>query len=503
MKHRMIITGLAAGFATVAGKADAGTSGTHAQMPNVVFILADDLGYGDTGCYGQERFGTPNIDSLAANGMRFTRFYSGTTVSAPSRACLLTGQHSGHAAVRGNIETPPEGQYPLPVTETIFSMFKDYGYVTGTFGKWGLGAPGSTGEPAHQGVDEFFGYNCQLLAHNYYPDHLWDNSTKITLEENSGGQYGTYAQDLIHQKALEFIDRHSESPFFLFLPYILPHAELIVPKDSILAKFSGRYPETPYNGCDSGPAFRKGGYCSQPEPRATFAAMVSRLDMYVGQVIDRLQENGILGNTVIIFASDNGPHIEGGADPEFFDSNGIFRGIKRDLYEGGIRVPFIIAWEGVVSPGSENRDAFVFWDLYPTFRDILSRTGDGSRKKTQDTADKCADGISILPALTGTGRQRHHKMLYFEFHEDGGRQAVISGDMKLIKLHASSENGQIWELYDLKNDPSETVNLLDAEHTSARYRKIAARLRKIMQQEHVADPVWPLLDCELRQAQAN
>lgn len=231
--------------------------------------------------------------------------------------------------------------------------------------------------------------------------------------------------------------------------------------------------------------------------------MVSRLDMYVGQVIDRLQENGILGNTVIIFASDNGPHIEGGADPEFFDSNGIFRGIKRDLYEGGIRVPFIIAWEGVVSPGSENRDAFVFWDLYPTFRDILSRTGDGSRRKTQDTADKCADGISILPALTGTGRQRHHKMLYFEFHEDGGRQAVISGDMKLIKLHASSENGQIWELYDLKNDPSETVNLLDAEHTSARYRKIAARLRKIMQQEHVADPVWPLLDCELRQAQAN
>ena len=185
-----------------------------------------------------------------------------------------------------------------------------------------------------------------------------------------------------------------------------------------------------------------------------------------------------------------------------------FRGIgwlERPVihYEGGIRVPFIIAWEGVVSPGSENRDAFAFWDLYPTFRDILSRTGDGSRRKTQDTVDKCADGISILPALTGTGRQRHHKMLYFEFHEDGGRQAVISGDMKLIKLHASSENGQIWELYDLKNDPSETVNLLDAEHTSARYRKIAARLRKIMQQEHVADPVWPLLDCELRQAQAN
>lgn len=503
MKHRMIITGLAAGFATVAGKADAGTSGTHVQMPNVVFILADDLGYGDTGCYGQERFDTPNIDSLAANGMRFTRFYSGTTVSAPSRACLLTGQHSGHASVRGNIETPPEGQYPLPATETIFSMFKDYGYVTGTFGKWGLGAPGSTGDPARQGVDEFFGYNCQLLAHNYYPDHLWDNSTKITLEENSGGQYGAYAQDLIHQKALEFIDRHSESPFFLFLPYILPHAELIVPKDSILAKFSGRYPETPYNGCDSGPAFRKGGYCSQPEPRATFAAMVSRLDMYVGQVIDRLQANGILGNTVIIFASDNGPHIEGGADPEFFDSNGIFRGIKRDLYEGGIRVPFIIAWEGVVSPGSENGDAFAFWDLYPTFQDILSRTGDGSREMTQDTMDKCADGISILPALTGIGKQRHHKMLYFEFHEDGGRQAVISGDMKLIKLHASSENGQIWELYDLKNDPSETVNLLDAEHTSARYRKIAARLRKIMQHEHVADPVWPLLDCELRQAQAN
>ena len=225
MKHKFAITGLAIGCsaainAAATGKDSPDTGCTH--KPNIVFILADDLGYGDIGCYGQEKFSTPNIDSLAARGMRFTRFYSGTTVSAPSRACLLTGLHSGHAPVRGNIETPPEGQYPLPPGRNIFRIFQKHGYITGSFGKWGLGAPGSTGEPARQGIDEFFGYNCQLLAHNYYPDHLWENGRKIVLEDNSDGQYGTYAQDMIHEKALEFIDNNSDSTFFLFLPYCIP-----------------------------------------------------------------------------------------------------------------------------------------------------------------------------------------------------------------------------------------------------------------------------------------
>ena len=496
MKHKFAITGLAIGCsaainAAATGKDSPDTGCTH--KPNIVFILADDLGYGDIGCYGQEKFSTPNIDSLAARGMRFTRFYSGTTVSAPSRACLLTGLHSGHAPVRGNIETPPEGQYPLPPGRNIFRIFQKHGYITGAFGKWGLGAPGSTGEPARQGIDEFFGYNCQLLAHNYYPDHLWENDRKIVLEDNSDGQYGTYAQDMIHEKALEFIDNNSDSTFFLFLPYVLPHAELLVPEDSIIAMFRGMYPETPYRGCDSGPAFRKGGYCSQPEPRATFAAMVYRLDTYVGQIVERLKANGIYGNTIIIFASDNGPHMEGGADPEFFNSNGIYRGLKRDLYEGGIRVPFIAAWEGRIRPGSESSHPAAFWDIMPTFLEILEENGNKPGKAVKPL---CHDGISILPELTGKGKQRKHGFFYFEFQEEGGKQAVIAGDMKLIRLNVSGGDDQVWELYDLKDDPSETANLLETRHPDKKYRKAASKLRRIMQREHESNPAWPLLQHE-------
>ena len=315
------------------------------QKPNVVFILADDLGYGDLSCYGQEKFETPNIDRIAQNGMRFTQCYSGTTVSAPSRSCLLTGMHSGHTYIRGNIELDPEGQYPLPENAyTFFHAFKDAGYKTAAFGKWGLGFIGSTGDPKKQGCDTFYGYNCQLLAHSYYPDHLWDNDQRVELKDNVlEVQYGkgTYSQDLIHGKALEFLDKMSaDEPFFMWYPTIIPHAELIVPEDSIIKKFRGKFPEKPYKGVEPGnPGFRKGGYCTQFYPHATFAAMVTRLDVYVGQIIDKLKEKGLYDNTIIIFASDNGPHMEGGADPDFFNSNGIYRGYKRDLYEGGIRVP--------------------------------------------------------------------------------------------------------------------------------------------------------------------
>ena len=363
------------------------TSSLAAQeRPNVLFILADDLGYGDLSCYGQERFETPAIDALALEGMRFTQAYAGTTVSAPSRSCLLTGMHSGHTYVRGNIEREPEGQYPLPAeAHTIFHVFKEAGYKTAAFGKWGLGFVGTTGDPQAQGCDTFFGFNCQLLAHSYYPDHLWDNSQRVDLKDNVlQVQYGrgTYAPDLIHQKALEYLDNaSSDEPFFLWYPTILPHAELIVPEDSIIRKFRGKYPEKAFQGTEPGhPAFRKGGYCTQLYPHATFASMVTRLDVYVGQLVEKLKEKGLYDNTIIIFASDNGPHKEGGADPDFFNSNSIYRGYKRDLYEGGIRIPLIVSWPGHVQAGTETDFMCAFWDMMPTFCDIPFACVDGAER---------------------------------------------------------------------------------------------------------------------------
>lgn len=449
-------------------------SASSHQKPNVVFIVTDDLGYGDLSCYGQEKFQTPNIDRLALNGTRFTRSYSGTTVSAPSRASLMTGLHTGHAPIRGNKEIKPEGQFPLPAgTFTLFHLFKKAGYTTGAFGKWGLGQPGSTGDPNNQGIDEFYGYNCQLLAHNYYPSHLWHNQTKIEFPENDNGQFGAYSQDLIQEKTLEFIDNHSKKPFFLFVPMVLPHAELVVPEDSIIQQLRGKFEEKPYKGVDSGPAFRKGGYMSQESPRATHAAMVSRIDMYVGQIIRKLKEAGVYENTLIIFTSDNGPHREGGGDPDFFNSNGIYRGYKRDLYEGGIRVPTIISWQGNVPSGKESNFPFAFWDYMPTFAAL---TG-------QDAPDN-TDGIDILPTLLDKGDQGERDYLYFEFLEQGGRQAVIQGDWKL--LHLNIRGGGLYELYNLASDPAENHNLLDL------YPQKAAALREIMQKARTEDSNWPL-----------
>lgn len=452
------------------------------RKPNVVFIIADDLGYGDLSCYGQEKFRTPNIDRLALEGMRFTQCYSGTTVSAPSRACLLTGLHSGHAPIRGNKEVQPEGQMSLPAdVNSIFRIFKEAGYVTGAFGKWGLGAPGAIGAPNKQGVDKFFGYNCQLLAHNYYPDHLWENEKRLELTGNYNGGFGTYAQDLIQKKGLEFLDQNKNRPFFLFLPYVLPHAELIVPEDSIIQKFRGKFPEKPYYGCDSGPAFRKGGYCSQTEPHATFAAMIYRLDVYVGQVVDKLKELGIYDNTILVFCSDNGPHMEGGADPDFFNSNGIYRGYKRDVYEGGIRVPFIVVWPQVVKQGQTDFMCS-FWDMLPTFAQLtgleLGRT----------------DGVSLMPLLTGKGKQQEHDHFYFEFQEMGGRQAVRKGDWKLVRLQVSQGDQAVLELYNLAADPSEIHNL------SAERPDKVQELLTLMEQDHVYDPNWPLLKEEIEKA---
>jgi len=465
----MKLTSIAAGFTLTAF-----TPLYAQQKPNVVFIVADDLGYGDLSCYGQEKFQTPHIDRLALSGTRFTRSYSGTTVSAPSRASLMTGLHTGHTPVRGNKEMEPEGQYPLPAeTFTLFHLFKNAGYATGAFGKWGLGQPGSTGDPNNQGVDVFFGYNCQRLAHNYYPDHLWHNQTKIELPENNEGQFGTYAQDMIQSKALEFIDKQSKRSFFLYVPMVLPHAELVVPEDSIIRQLRGRFEEIPYKGVDSGPHFRKGGYMSQEYPHATHASMVKRIDLYVGQIIDKLKETGVYENTLIIFTSDNGPHFEGGGDPDFFNSNGICRGYKRDLYEGGIRVPTIISWQKKVPAGRENSFPFAFWDYLPTFAQLLKQK-----------APTGTDGISVLPTIMGEKGQKKHDYFYFEFQEQGGRQAIIQGDWKL--LHLDVRKGGRFELYNLASDPSENHNLI------ALFPLKATELKEMMKAARTDHPDWPL-----------
>ena len=468
----------------------AGACSGHRQAetpPNIVFILADDLGWGDLSCYGQKFFSTPNIDGLAANGIRFTQCYSGTTVSAPSRSCLLTGMHSGHTPVRGNLELDPEGQFPLPEgISTIFSDMRQAGYRTGAFGKWGLGYIGTSGDPANQGIDEFYGFNCQKLAHSYYADHIWHNSERIDLQDNTDAVpygEGTYIPDLIHSQALEFLESSVKDgkPFFMWYPTTIPHAELIVPQDSIIDRFRGKFPETPYHGVDSGPGFRTGGYCSQEYPHATFAAMVTRLDVYVGEIIAKLKELGVYDNTIIIFSSDNGPHLEGGADPDFFDSNGPWRGYKRDVYEGGIRVPMIVSWKGHTLSGSQSDFICSFWDVMPTLRSLTGASEESLERM---------DGVSLLPVLEGREGQKEHEYLYFEFQELGGRQAVRKGDWKLVHLNVRSDDS-VYELYNLADDPGETLDL------SGQYPEILSELKGIMEKSHIPNPDFPLLKDEI------
>lgn len=474
------------GALAAAGSALAGCSQTQEPpKPNVVFILADDLGWGDLSCYGQTKFETPNIDALAQRGMLFTQCYSGTTVSAPSRSCLLTGTHSGHTWIRGNLRMPPEGQFPLPEgAETIFHDFRNAGYTTGAFGKWGLGPVGSTGDPNAQGVDKFFGYNCQTLAHSYYPDHLWDNGQKVVLEDNVDeipyGE-GTYSADLIHNEAIEFMEDAVKEgkPFFVWYPTTIPHAELIVPQDSIIAKFKGKFPETPYKGEDLGdPRFRIGGYCSQEYPHATFAAMVTRLDHYVGEIVQKLKDLGVYDNTIIIFSSDNGPHLEGGADPDFFNSNGPWKGYKRDLYEGGIRVPMIVQWPGHIAEGKQTDFMCSFWDMMPTFRTIIN----------PEAQVDSLDGISLLPLLEGRNGQKEHDYLYFEFAERMS-QAARKGPWKLIRLDIEGKNDH-YELYNIENDPGEEHNL------AAENPEKVEELKAIMAEAHVPNSNFPLFDGE-------
>jgi arylsulfatase A len=313
------------------------------QKPNVIFILADDMGYGDLGCYGQTLIETANIDKLASGGIRFTQFYAGTSVCAPSRASLMTGLHTGHTPIRGNYEVKPEGQLPLPAaTYTMPELFKAAGYKTGAFGKWGMGFPGSEGDPVNQGIDQFYGYNCQRESHNFFPGHLWDNLKRVELNNTLTRQVD-YAPELIQKKAISFMEHNSSAPFFMYMAYTLPHAGLQLPDgDKTFEYYKKKFSEQPKNVKSE---WDGSGYQPQAYPHAAYAAMVTKLDAYVGELVSKLKELGLEKNTLIIFTSDNGPHREGGNDPEFFNSSGGFKGIKRQLTEGGIKEPVIANWQ--------------------------------------------------------------------------------------------------------------------------------------------------------------
>lgn len=442
------------------------------KKPNIIYILADDLGYGDVSYQGQQKFKTPNIDQLAAEGLVFSQHYSGSTVCAPSRSALMTGQHTGHTFVRGNREVQPEGQVPLPAgTQTVARLLQQAGYKTGAFGKWGLGFPGSEGDPQNQGFDEFFGFNCQRMAHNYYPYYLWHNQEKVYLEGNAGTSTGEYGPKVIHNEALKFLENNKDKPFFMYYPTVLPHAEMFAPEE-YMAKYRGKFlPEKSYAGYDEGPNYRQGPYGSQPEAHAAQAAMINVLDDFVGEIVAKLKELGIADNTLIIFTSDNGPHLEAGADPVYFNSNGPLRGFKRDLYEGGIRVPFVAWWPAKINPGKTDHIS-AFWDFLPTVAELISADVTGE-----------IDGISYLPTLLGKSKkQKEHNFLYWEFHEKGLTQAVRMKEWKAVR---KGLEGPI-ELYNLSDDLGEEN---DVAGTNI---EIVENIKKLLSGVRTDSKIWPV-----------
>ena len=444
------------------------------ETPNVIYILADDLGWGDIGVYGQEKIETPNIDKLASQGMLYTQHYSGCTVSAPSRSSLLTGLHTGHSPIRGNRELEGEGQEPMSgESYTMAEMFKDAGYATAVFGKWGLGYPGSEGDPNMQGFDEFFGYNCQRQAHRYYPMHLWHNQEKVVMEGNDFKNMVTYAPDVIHDKAIDYITTSAkkDSPFFMYLALVQPHAELLAPEDEIIQKYRGRITEEhPYSSPKSGGNYGSEDfdvkyYNSQKEPRATYASMVERVDRYVGDVMAKVEELGIADNTIIIFSSDNGAHIEGGADINYFNSTGSVSGHKRTMTEGGIRVPMIVRWNNKIAKGVVNDRISAFWDVMPTMADILG----------VELAQ--TDGISMLGEWSGT-EQKQHDFLYWEYAAGKGEMAVRMGDYKAIRSGLNKKADAKIAIYNLKEDPRELTDI------ASECPELVSQAKEIMEREH-------------------
>lgn len=459
---------LIAVLALLAFARSSGASAAEPARPNIVFILADDLGMYELGCYGQKKIRTPNIDKLAADGMRFTQFYTGNAVCAPSRCVLMTGKHAGHAFIRDNMSVKPEGQYPIPADSvTVAKLLKTGGYTTGAAGKWGLGPMDSTGSPLKQGFDMFFGYNCQGHAHNYYPSWLWKNDKKINLEGNNDSFSGkTYSHDLMEAEALAFIKENREKPFFLYVPFTIPHLSLQVPDDS-LDEYRGKWEETPFEG-------GKGGYGPQKYPRAAYAGMVTRMDRSVGRIMELIKQLKLDDNTIVFFSSDNGP-IGGyaGTDAKFFESLGPLRAMKGSLYEGGIRTPFIVRWPGKVKPGSTSDLVGSFCDVLPTLCDLAGVS-----------IPKEIDGLSVAPTILGKGQQAQHEFFYWEFPSGGGQQAVRMGDWKGVRQNMSKKI--VTELFNLKDDVGETTNLADKQP------KIVAKMEAIMKREHTPSSVFPL-----------
>ena len=442
-----------------AGQAPRGTK------PNIILIHADDLGYGDLSVYGQTNFQTPSLDRLAKNGIRFTHYYSGSTVCAPSRAALMTGRHTGHTFVRGN------GEFPLPENETtIANSLRDAGYRTAIVGKWGLGQPGTTGQPDKKGFEYSFGFLDHRHAHRQYTDHLYRNAQQVAVDAERD-----YANDLFTTEARAFIEKDDAKPFFLYLNYTVPHAELRVPEDS-LAPFRDKFREKPFANpaadarTERPPDKRSIGYRSQPTPKAAFAAMIVRMDRDIGTLVDALRAKGIDRRTLVMFTSDNGPHQEGGADPTYFKSSGGLRGIKRDLYEGGIRVPMIASWPGTIPAGRVSAHPAAHWDLFPTLAELAgAKTPAG------------LDGRSIARALRGQ-RQPAPEFLYWEFHERGFQQAVRMGRWKAVRLTKDSP----LELYDLETDPREQNNVAAAN------AKIVARIDAYLKTARTESTQWPI-----------
>lgn len=430
------------------------------RKPNIIYILLDDAGYGDFGCYGQKKFDTPHVDRLAAEGMKFTQHYSGSTVCAPTRCVLMTGRHTGHCSVRGNREHKPVGQEPMSATETtIAELLQDAGYRTGGFGKWGLGYPGSVGDPLNKGFDVFYGYNCQRNAHTYYPTWLYDNDKKIALDGK------TYSHDLIMDRALEFIRDSKDKPFFCFLPMTIPHAAMHVP-GAYSEPFKKKWPQ--FND-------KIGRYAGPPvkNPIAAFAGMMVKMDEDVGRVMALVKELGLDENTVVMFSSDNGPHKEGGHDPVFFDSNGPLTGFKRDLTEGGIRAPMLVRWPGKVKPGTVSDHISAHWDVLPTVCDIA-----GIKVPAN------IDGLSMLPTLQENDAQKQHDYLYWAFYERGGKQAVRMGKWKAIQRNLNKNADSPVLLYDLEADLAEQTDV------AAKHPQIVAKMKAIFKEAYEPNDNW-------------
>jgi arylsulfatase A-like enzyme len=437
------------------------------RLPSIIFILADDLGYGDLGCYGQRQIKTPNIDALAEEGMRFTSCYAGSAVCAPSRATLMTGKHTGHVRIRGN------GDFSLQAEDlTVAELLKASGYRTACIGKWGLGNHGSSGVPGKKGFDEWLGYLDQVHAHDYYPTYLFRSNIKgeemvVTFPENEASHKGQYSDDLFTDSALNFIKINKPDqfnkyrPYFLYLAYTIPHA------NDELGQKTGNGMEVPSDAPYSNEAW--------PQTEKNKAAMITRMDRDIGRIMDYLKKSKVDKDTIVIFTSDNGAHKEGGVDPKYFASSGGLRGIKRDLYEGGIRVPFIARWPARVAANTTSDLPFAFWDFLPTAAEI-ARTA----------PPKEIDGISILPTLLGRAQTNRHDFLYWEFHENGFKQAVRMDDWKGVRYGV---DGPL-ELYNLKTDLAESKNL--AEKNS----ETVAKIEKYLANARTEDPNWPAKTAE-------